>query len=284
MERKFKHYVITLFNLNLHWEGKDTKVDEEYLKYRFKLFEDNTLKSFENQTNKNFTWILLFSTNTPEKYKEVIENLQKKYGYIEPVFIEDKDAKDFRDIVINYIKENNTDNSVIVSTRCDNDDIINKDFIKDIQENIIFENCFLTFPLGYQFDFNKRVISKYHFPNNHFTTYISLDGEKTIHSFLHMQIYSEAKVIEINNNKPLWIELIHNNNIYNCMGTLKFSNYFVNEDIKDNYGGDLKYQRNIFYIIICYFYFIIHKLFVKRKKIFKRIKDKLALLKHRNSK
>lgn len=47
-------------------------LDEKYLSSRFTIFENYTLPSLQNQTNKNLKWLLLFYKNTPEKFKQML--------------------------------------------------------------------------------------------------------------------------------------------------------------------------------------------------------------------
>ncbi len=64
---KFKHFVITLFNLKLWTQDKNnvsTRTDE-WLEKRFELFENYCLPSLKAQTNKNFVWLCLFDQFTP---------------------------------------------------------------------------------------------------------------------------------------------------------------------------------------------------------------------------
>ena len=64
----FYHILLTAYNIkkygwdgtgNVHIKGKRKSVSvEEWLEYRFYLFEKFCLQSVVNQTNKNFMWII----------------------------------------------------------------------------------------------------------------------------------------------------------------------------------------------------------------------------------
>ena len=82
-ECRYKHFVITRFNIRASYECKlknpDNNpmrriLDEDYLEERFSIFEKYTLPSMKQQTNQNFTWIILFHKNTPNSFKKKIED------------------------------------------------------------------------------------------------------------------------------------------------------------------------------------------------------------------
>ena len=70
------HYLITRFNLkktnwNPRWKiNQQLALSDEWLKYRFELFEKYCFPSVYNQSNQNFTWCVFFDIKTPDYYKE----------------------------------------------------------------------------------------------------------------------------------------------------------------------------------------------------------------------
>ena len=86
----FQHFILTRFNLLLWNRSKDgQKVrTTKWLEYRFSLFEKYCLPSIMNQTCKNFEWIVLFDSKTPDSFKERIASYQKECPQLIPVFVE----------------------------------------------------------------------------------------------------------------------------------------------------------------------------------------------------
>lgn len=78
---KYKHFIITRFNIranyscplrNPSYNPMNKILDIDYLKQRFYIFEKYTLKSIKKQTNQNFSWIVLFHSDTPNIFKNKI--------------------------------------------------------------------------------------------------------------------------------------------------------------------------------------------------------------------
>lgn len=167
----FGHFVITLFNLRLYWKGRekqlssiDTATDKAYLDNGFNRFEKYAVPSIENQSCKNFIWLVLFSKDTPMEYVEKV--CVGDCQYLVPLFLTDEESHNFRDYLVNYIGENYSFDEWI-TTRLDNDDAVSVDFVSEIQDCVKSgshgENYAISFPDGYQFDVGKNVIAKYNF-------------------------------------------------------------------------------------------------------------------------
>ena len=73
-------YILTRFNLTLWQRDKNRNNTQtaEWLEQRFRLFEQFTLPSVLNQTDKNFKWIVLFCSETPIKYKSRIDEIRSR--------------------------------------------------------------------------------------------------------------------------------------------------------------------------------------------------------------
>ena len=91
---KYKHYLITRFNLRVQYGCKlkdpDNNpmlriFDDDYLEERFDIFEKYTLPSVKNQINQNFTWVVLFHKNTPNTFLNRINELEKTIFHLTSV-------------------------------------------------------------------------------------------------------------------------------------------------------------------------------------------------------
>lgn len=269
-----KHYIITLFNLKLTWGGVDYASNENYLSHRFDLFEHYTMPSIIGQTNQHYTWLVLFSASTPDTYKNRIAGYEKRYPNFTPLFIEDSKARNFREELRKYIKEN-TNDECVVTTRCDNDDILNIHYIEEVQKNIQEGTEYiLSFPNGYQYDKARNVLRKYYFPTSHFTTFVSNGKEKNIYDFLHMKIYDEARVIQME-TVPFWVEVIHGENVFNCMGGTRFADYQKEFALIHEFNVDISGKFNTVQLWIMYIYYLVHKIYQKKNRISEYLKRKV---------
>lgn len=239
------------------------------------LFEKYTIPSVINQTDMDFDWLVLFSESTPEQFKKIVLGYQNEIRNFHPIYISDDKANNFRNIIVEYIK-NDTDEELIVTTRCDNDDALSKKYIEQVHKNMWRNSEYiLSFPNGYQYDEKTKVLRKYYFPTSHFTTLISNKKDKTIYDFLHMDI-SENCNVEYINTEPLWLEVIHSENVYNCMGSIHFSDYVRKYNLEFDFNVPLSGNRNIFSLFFLYVFFALHKLYVKRDRISVAIKRRMG--------
>lgn len=172
----FKHFILTRFNLPIFQpkvgEKKVSHLDEEYLNYRFDLFERFCLPSVKGQTCQDFRWFVLFDAATPAVFRKRIGSLQEEYDRLIPCFVDTSQVvemdKDYLALVDEYdrvvdgvskrlerdydvsggwplkliipplIKEiinDQQDNEPewYLTTRLDNDDALHEDFVKEVQ-------------------------------------------------------------------------------------------------------------------------------------------------------
>ena len=114
------------------WKGSSDIFEEKYFKYRFEIFKNITLKSFQNQNDMNFMLFLFHSVNMPQEYKEQFSQLEHDNSFLRNVYLHDgEDAfSEFLSGTIRYIFSGN----VSVNFRIDNDDGVPCDFISRLRE------------------------------------------------------------------------------------------------------------------------------------------------------
>lgn len=217
-----KHFLATRFNLRFEgWtstKNGNPVLDDKWLTDRFMLFNNFCLPSVLNQSNQNFHWILFFDQSTPAFFKTEIENIISPFKNVYVLFIDGmKDLEgSFKDFIASHTDK---DDSFIITTRLDNDDMIHKDFIDTIQ-NAAYKsesNASQVIDLinGYQLSIlnRKYEIREY---SNLLNPFLSLKEDianfDTIFKFRHKEWKSDR--IEISNNR-LWMEVIHPNNKLN---------------------------------------------------------------------
>lgn len=256
---KYMHYVLTRFNIRINYEYiKNPKnspllkiLDEDYLEERFDIFEKYTLPSMKNQTNQNFKWLIFFHKRTPKKFLNRIKKLKKFYNFEDLYF---DDGEKFR--LLDYRVKNKDYSDFHITTRIDNDDIIDEDYIKKIQDyaNNNLHECFISFPHGLKFDLNFNKEVDFYSKFNHFTSMISSE-DKTILNFNHITINNQdIETICFETEKPMWTEIIHSSNVLNEItegdilnNSSKYDNLEKNEDLAIYQLISLKNRLNMEY-------------------------------------
>ena len=174
-----QHFIITRFNIRANYgcklrnpENDPMKriLEEGYLEQRFNIFEKFTLQSIKQQTNQNFTWLILFHKQTPKKFLERIKQLKKEFDFID-LYFEDDERFSFSDYY--------NSNEYYITTRIDNDDMIENDYIARVQQyaNQNLHECVLSFDKGIKYDINLNKKYAYERKDNHF---LSMIGKKEI--------------------------------------------------------------------------------------------------------
>ncbi|GGZ53389.1 glycosyltransferase [Mesonia mobilis] len=218
------HFLITRFNVKIkNW--KNSKKGEEvltdkWLKERFFLFETYCLPSVKNQSNLNFKWFVFFDKDTPEIYKNRIQKIANNFPNFIPVYIQDITFlnSSFKQCITNNIIDPKKN---IITTRLDNDDLIHREFIETIQKNYVDrDGVVIDLRRGYQVALGEQndQIRIFDFPFNPFVSYIEKYKEN-----LQTVMYQQHRSFKYNKNqliideKPLWIELVHESNKYNTV-------------------------------------------------------------------
>ena len=218
-----KHFLITRFNLKVaSWKtAKDGSavLDDQWLENRFELFEKFCLPSVENQSNQNFIWVVFFDTDTPEKFRDRIQQISKNHKNFQTLYINGivELADSFKTYIISQLEH---DDQFILTTRLDNDDIIHRDFIQTIQ-NLSKKNgeSLIDLRKGYQVNIVKKnaEIRKYNYAFNPFISVLENRNHfETIISRMHSE-WENHEHIAIYNQKALWIELVHQKNKVNAV-------------------------------------------------------------------
>ncbi|MCI8333521.1 MAG: hypothetical protein HFH25_02930 [Lachnospiraceae bacterium] len=106
---KIPHLLLTRFNLAIHF-GCEKKpgskcpeapwLNEEYLAGKFEIFEKWTYPSIQNQTDHIFKWIVLLRKDTPNKFKQKIENYAENMDNFEVWYLDDEESENFENIFI----------------------------------------------------------------------------------------------------------------------------------------------------------------------------------------
>lgn len=218
-----QHFFLTRFNILLWNKTKDgQKVRTmKWLEHRFSLFEKYCLPSIKNQTCKNFEWIALFDSMTPDCYKEKIAAYQKECPQLIPVFVEPEKgwrfAEIFREEIVKRLNVKR-----VLSTYLDNDDALNVRFVEDIQRrvSVVSDGTFINYDDGYQYYADDKFMMRVHYPTNHFISVVENSDAATVKGIFgyggHAAIKKiEGVKIECVKNLRMWCEVVHEKNVMN---------------------------------------------------------------------
>jgi len=107
----------------------------KYLDYRLDIFKNVTLKSFQEQTDKDFNILLLHSGNLPQKYKDIFRDIEDSNSFLHNIYIPDSEleGRDYINAVAGSIEYINFCNDVSINFRIDNDDAVPCDYISRLK-------------------------------------------------------------------------------------------------------------------------------------------------------
>ena len=219
---KFSHFLFTRFNLlddNTSIYNNPAIPDpHEWMEHRMNLFETYTLPSIRAQTNQNFTWLLSFDHDTPkEQWTKYLP-----YYNIMPIFSYHRTWLNdcYRNRVLN-------DGDWLITTRLDNDDMLEMDYIAEIQKR--FSHEFLIIDTdGVQWDLktNKYYTTERRRNNSPFMSFVErvgtdwrspsgliTDPVKTVFYCSHTNMPLHFPSIKV--PKRLYRMVIHDRNIAN---------------------------------------------------------------------
>lgn len=104
--------------------------EEPYFTDRYKIFRGVTLKSFANQTDKDFTLLVYHTDQIPAGRKLLFDELEKEYPFVKNIYIKDRKL---------YIPKELQQKNMI-TFRIDNDDGIVTDFIQHLKNTVNHNN------------------------------------------------------------------------------------------------------------------------------------------------
>jgi hypothetical protein len=231
------HFILTRFNVRLYPKDKkgNNTLTPEWLEHRFQLFERYTLPSLSAQTCKDFKWIVLIDRETPQAYKERLEECVERCPNLHIIRVRsDKgylSTQVFREVIQRDMKEAHGENfkdGQVLTTWMDNDDSLAIDFVDRVQQEAarlsVKRPTFIVFHYGLQYFTQREVAVRHRFKNNHFISLIEViqsdDLPKTVFGYgNHWYVYSFDEQCDIhqvaNKDKAAWIEVVHNRNVAN---------------------------------------------------------------------
>lgn len=224
--KPFIHIITTRFNVPTKgWEKTKNgaiTLSKEWMEHRFKIFEELVFPTYENQTNKNFVWLVLFDENTDKHYLKRIENLQKRFSLFQPLFV-----KEFSEVlpkIKNFIENNYTNNfHYIISSDIDNDDLLSIHYVETVQKNFNpIDDYVIDTINGLQMievKDNTFIFQKTKSISNPFVSLVEDSKDyQTVMKDKHLNYEKYANHNIVESTEPLHIQFIHRNNLLNTYG------------------------------------------------------------------
>jgi hypothetical protein len=204
MEDKRKTKIIGLIRYSVlnSWDPR-TAFPPEYMKYRFKIFCEVTLKSFQEQTDKDFMVFLFHSNRLPDEYKGRFEELERENRFLHSIYLEKEGEEEYQnEINSNIVKYADWSENIIINFRIDNDDGLPKNYISRIRPFLKqeFEGYALTLPrisVVQRLAEDKYVIEqrRYLFTCMGQAIVISKDNVKNCQAYQHNSVYDNYPVV-----------------------------------------------------------------------------------------
>jgi len=240
MNTLFKHFILTRFNL-VDWAGYEVSYDyvnsDEYLSERFRLFDVYCFPSMSNQSNKNFTWFLLFNDKLPDKWRKKLEEYKRIFPNMEFRYMSSIPYGKWQEIlnrfVLSELKSLENQPQYLLTTRIDNDDAFHMSFVDTVQ-NYFLENpqeALINYANGLQYIPQYNLLKNIRVINGHFGTLAEKNDDKarTVLSFSHNPLPNDLPAVKsLKIKKRMWLETIHATNVANIA---YFQSYHLIDDL-----------------------------------------------------
>ncbi len=211
---KIAHYIITRFNLRSE-ASQSQALDPRWLAHRFDLFEKFCLPTVKAQTLPDFSWLVLFDTDTPLSIRERLARLAH-WPTIRPIFFP-PGTQHVGKRAVEAVMHETPD--LLITTRLDNDDGIACRYIEWVRKHcLVHEPTVLQFPSGYVWYDRKLYRDRQH--HNPFQTLVEPmdsgrpDSFTTIYTGAHHDSHKLGRVVTAS-EEPGWLQVVHGGNLAN---------------------------------------------------------------------
>lgn len=253
------HFIITRFNIPfLKKEGWERIFSEDYLDERYRIFEQYTVQSICNQSDRDFVWLVLFGSATPPKYRIRNTRLEQICPQMKAIYVSDDETDNFQSYIDNLLRSYSTNETeYIITTRIDNDDCFHRDMVSKVKEIYSTDRTerIVSLDWGIQYLDNTHIAARICYPNNHFTSFIeSLDNPiKTVFYCDHFFADQYAQVQHID-CEPLWLENLHGSNAVNAVHPQYYEMHTLWSGNLHEYGLSVSYTPiQVFFSILTHF-------------------------------
>jgi hypothetical protein len=223
-EVSLTHLVLTRFSIRSSGVGYRNQWDDAWFDRRLELFERYCLPSMVAQTSKAFTWVVFCDPTTPEA---VVERLR---GYSEHIVVAEcrrhasvrGKAPDDLMALDEFV---DPDSEVVITTRLDSDDALNRCSVEQIQRHATaFSRSggdFLlhTFPLGCKLDAVDGRVYRTWYRQNAFLSLFERAGTdpKGVMQDNHVKLETRFSPLERDFSLLGWLQVLHGSNVSNAL-------------------------------------------------------------------
>lgn len=213
------HVLLTLFNIR-YTLSSDLDGLSKWTDKRFPLFEQYCFPSIKAQTNQNFDWLIIIDPSTSTAQRKRLQALldQRPRTYL----IEYEDW-DLVEIPVNeWLQKSCTKVEYVITSRVDNDDVLHQTFMEEVRATAmkLKNESLINYTNGYCLQIRpnkKNLLYQYDFNDNSFMSFVEpmQPTLKTIRKYNHNEWPDEIRRVNIITETPLWMQLIHGNNVRN---------------------------------------------------------------------
>ena len=197
---KFKHYILTKYNIGLYDRDLDP---DDWMQEREYLFENYALRSLCNQRCKDYTWVIGFDDRTPDKYLI-------KYDYIDNIQVVIGQPHE-------WLREQPMEADWIITSRFDNDDFYSRDFVTEVQWQ--FRGVNEVIDVDYLQHVRGRKVERYDplrpRPNSPFLSVVEEWGDGLLTAFGRPHTYMPDELPARKIERVLAWQIIHGSNMGN---------------------------------------------------------------------
>ncbi len=217
---RVRQVLLTYFNRRFY-SGFTKALDDEWLKYRWKLFNTFTGPSICAQTCIDFDWVILYHDNSPKWLKECAESLEMPCR-MRPSFNSIDPAGGKIDPGLDDLKDSSFD--VVLTTRIDSDDALHRCAMAKIRES--FEGNpdaydILNFEVGFQYDCLSQRLAMVKLASPPFDT--KINRSPVVNPLdvggVHSELPEKYRYRDISQGHPMFLQVVHGDNIINRMSS-----------------------------------------------------------------
>lgn len=210
-----KHFIITPFYVKRHFTAATGKIDErlaslEWLDDRLRLFETYCLPSVAAQSDQNFSWFLYFDDSTPRNH---LDRVAAAAARSKNIFIKRCAFWDGATLTKDVVAALDPGTRWVMTTRLDNDDGLQRDFVSLLHAAAEERTEFLNFPQGIIWYSGKCYLYK-HASNAFMSMIETADNPRTVWHVPHEKASRIAPVRQLS-AEPAFLQVVHGNNVSN---------------------------------------------------------------------
>lgn len=218
---RIRQVLLTYFNRRVNDTYHTKSLDEDWLQYRWGLFETFTVPTIRAQTCSDFEWVILCHRDSPGWMRERAKTLDLpcrvrfSFGVVMPVLEEgeiDDDLADLRD----------PSYDVILTTRVDSDDGLHRCAMQRIRDSYVADQRLeaLNFETGYRYDCPSQRLEFVRVPSPAFGTKVNKPPflNPLFVGRSHPRLPERYVYGEISRGDPMFLMVIHGDNVMNQIG------------------------------------------------------------------